>query len=102
MLTGNVSIIVDAEHYVLEPEDVILINSNSPHELTADSAIMVAVQIKLPLFDDRFLPNGPVYFECNSKTSHDYEGLLQIKRIVVSVKPSTCRPSGSLPNKIPA
>ena len=82
VLSGEVSIIVDAEHYMLEPEDVILINSNSPHELTADSAIMVAVQIKLSLFDDSFIPAGPLYFECNSKTSHDAEGILQIKRIV--------------------
>ena len=82
VLSGSVSIIVDAEHYVLEPEDVILINSNSPHELTADSAIMVAVQIKLSLFDDSLLSDGPLWFECNSRTSHDAEGLLQIKRIV--------------------
>lgn len=82
VLSGQVSIIVDAEHYWLESEDVILINSNAPHELSASNAIMVAVQIKLSLFDDSLMPNGPLYFECNSKTSHDAEGLLRIKRIV--------------------
>ena len=38
VLSGQVSIIVDAEHYLLESEDVILINSNAPHELSASNA----------------------------------------------------------------
>ncbi len=97
VLSGSVSIIVDAEHYLLEPEDVILINSNSPHELTAENAVMVAVQIKLSLFDDKLLPGGPMYFECNSKTSHDHEGLLQIKKIVAQfVKAHSSHDDGRL------
>ena len=52
VVSGSVAIYVDGETYQLEKDDVILVNSNAPHELTADDAILTAVQIKLSLFDD--------------------------------------------------
>ena len=82
VLTGSVTIIVDGEKYVLDQDDVILINANSPHELSAGHCILAAVQIKLSLFDKGLLPEEPLYFDCNSMTSTNSEGLLQIKKIV--------------------
>ena len=82
VLSGNVTIIVDGEKYVLEQDDVILINANSPHELNAARCILAAVQIKLSLFDKELLPVEPLYFDCNSITSTSSQGLLQIKKIV--------------------
>ena len=82
VLSGSVTIIVDGEKYLLDQDDVILINSNSPHELSANRCILVAVQIKLSLFDESLLLDDKLYFDCNSKTSTDREGLLQVKRIV--------------------
>ncbi len=51
VLSGSVTIVVDGEKFVLEQDDVILINANSPHELSAERSILAAVQIKLSLFD---------------------------------------------------
>lgn len=82
VLSGSVTIIVDGEKYVLDQDDVILINANSPHELSANHCILAAVQIKLSLFDKGLLPEEPLYFDCNSITSKSSEGLLQIKHIV--------------------
>ena len=82
VLTGSVTIIVDGEKYVLDQDDVILINAKSPHELSAVHCILAAVQIKLSLFDKELLPEEPLYFDCNSVTSTNSEGILQIKKIV--------------------
>lgn len=84
VLSGSVTIIVDGEKYVLEQDDVLLINANSPHELSAERCILAAVQIKLSLFDKNLLPEEPLFFDCNSKTSTNTEGLLQVKRIVAN------------------
>lgn len=84
VLSGSVTIVVDGEKYVLDRDDVILINANSPHELSAGHCILAAVQIKLSLFDKNLLPKEPLYFDCNSKTSTNTEGLLQVKRIVAN------------------
>lgn len=84
VLSGSVTIIVDGDKYVLGQDDVILINANSPHELSADQSILAAVQIKLSLFDKNLLPKEPLFFDCNSKTSTNTEGLLQVKRIVAN------------------
>ncbi|MBQ9308953.1 MAG: helix-turn-helix domain-containing protein [Clostridia bacterium] len=82
VLSGSVSIVVDGEKYVLDEEDVILINANEPHELSASHGILAAVQIKLSLFDPELLPEEPLYFDCNSTTSTNHEGIVHIKRIV--------------------
>lgn len=82
VMQGSIHIVVDGEQYVLEQDDVILINSNSPHELRAEHCILAAVQIKLSLFDERLLPKASLYFDCNSKTRPNDPGILQIKCIV--------------------
>lgn len=82
VLSGSVTIVMNGEKYVLDQDDVILVNANSPHELSADQCILAAVQIKLSLFDKSLLPEEPLFFDCNSKTSTDTEGLNQIKFIV--------------------
>lgn len=84
VLSGSVTIVVDGEKYVLDRDDVILINASSPHELSAEHCILAAVQIKLSLFDKNLLPKEPLYFDCNSRTSTNAEGLLRVKRIVAN------------------
>lgn len=82
VLSGSVSIIVSGRHYRLHRNDVILINSNDPHELTAENCILAAVQIKLSLFDDKLIRNTKLYFDCNSITRPNDPGIPRIKRIV--------------------
>jgi len=82
VLSGSVSIVTSGRHYRLHKDDVILINSNDPHELTADSCILAAVQIKLSLFDDKLVRNTSLRFDCNSLTRPNDPGIPRIKRIV--------------------
>lgn len=82
VMSGSVTIFVDGERYVLQQDDVILVNSNAPHELKADQCILAAVQIKLSLFDKKLLPESDLYFDCNSQTRPNDPGIVQIKRIV--------------------
>lgn len=82
VVSGSVVIYVEGESYTLESGDVILINSNAPHELTANEAILTAVQIKLSLFEDKILHAGELWFDCNSQKDPGNPGIQRIKRIV--------------------
>lgn len=82
VMAGSVTILVDGERFVLKEDDVILINSNSPHELNADKCLLAAVQIKLSLFDKNLFTVDNLFFECNSQKDPANPGLIEIKRIV--------------------
>ncbi len=82
VMSGTVLVYVEGEPYVLEEGDVILINSNAPHELTANDAILTAVQIKLSLFEDKELHSKDLYFDCNSKTDPGNPGIQRLKCVM--------------------
>lgn len=66
VLEGNISITVDGETWQLKDEDVILINSNSIHEIHSENgAVMIAVQIKLSLFNQFQTDLTSIVFDCN-------------------------------------
>lgn len=72
VLDGQVEITVDGETFFLKSEDIILINSNSIHELHSQSAVMIAIQLSTSLFslsDDA----DNLVFDCNSVKSADQE-----------------------------
>lgn len=50
VLAGEVSIYANDALVTLRPDDIILINSNTPHELHAEDCVMIAVHIKLSKF----------------------------------------------------
>ena len=47
IVKGEVKITICGTLYTLNDDDIILINSQAPHSLTADNATMIATQIKL-------------------------------------------------------
>lgn len=78
VLDGKLSITVDEETYHLENEDIILINSNSIHELHSESAVMIAVQFKPEIFSAFNLDPDQLIFDCNTVTNPDpdaFQGL---------------------------
>ena len=82
VLSGQVTLYADGECYSLDRNDIILINSNSPHELTADNAVLAAVQIKLSLFENTQLNADELFFDCNSKRDPGNPGFLRLRRIM--------------------
>ncbi|SHO45399.1 GH39 family glycosyl hydrolase [Anaerocolumna xylanovorans] len=71
VLEGTIEITLDGTTYMLNGEDIILINSNSIHEIHSESAVMIALQIDLARMNqfDNSLEN--LSFDCNSSTSSD-------------------------------
>lgn len=68
VLEGSIEITIDGVTSILHSEDIILINSNSIHEIRSESAVMIAVQFDLARMNqfDNSLEN--LTFDCNSTT----------------------------------
>lgn len=71
VLEGTIKITVDGKTYTLESEDIILINSNSVHELHSESAVMIALQIDLARINQFDNTLEELVFDCNSTTCKD-------------------------------
>lgn len=71
VLEGTIEIIIDGISSTLHSEDIILINSNSIHELHSESAVMIALQLDLSRMNqfDSSLEN--LAFDCNTSTSQN-------------------------------
>lgn len=65
ILSGNVTLTMDDQCLALEPDDVVLINSNALHELYSDSCEIAAFQIKLSDMDI-LKDYASLYFDCCS------------------------------------
>ena len=86
VLEGNISITVDGETWQLKDEDVILINSNSIHEIHSENgAVMIAVQIKLSLFNQFQTDLTSIGFDCNSATTPDIKRYANIRFAIASL-----------------
>lgn len=68
VLDGSIEITVDGKHYVLNEEDIILINSNNIHEIHSESATMIALQIDLSRINQFDNDLEELVFDCNSTT----------------------------------
>ncbi len=85
VLAGKVTVLAGDLQATLEPDDMLLVNSNVIHELHSDDCVLIAVQIKLSKFD---LPPDllqSLYFDCNSLTCPDQKSFHNIKRIIASM-----------------
>jgi len=85
VLAGDVSVTTDDGLTRLNKDDVLLINSNTPHALYAAECVLIAVQIKLSKFH---LPQEQIeslYFDCNSVTAQNKRDFDTIKRLIASM-----------------
>lgn len=86
VLEGNIIITVDGNTWKLKDEDVILINSNSIHEIYSETgAVMIAVQIKLSLFNQFQSDLTSIIFDCNSATNPDFKRYANIRFAIASL-----------------
>lgn len=84
-MKGQVQITVNNMTYELGPGDIILINSNAVHELHAENATMIALQIKLELLKEVTMDIQKIYYDCNSASSGNPERFQNLKRIVAKI-----------------
>lgn len=85
VLAGKVTVLAGDLQATLNPDDMLLINSNVIHELHSEDCVLIAVQIKLSKFD---LPPDllqSLYFDCNSQTAASQGLFHSIKRIIASM-----------------
>lgn len=71
VLEGSIEITVDGNTFTLGSEDIILINSNSIHEIRSENAVMIALQVdfsRINQFDSNL---EELVFDCNSTTQKD-------------------------------
>ena len=85
VLAGKVTVLAGDLQATLEPDDMLLINSNVIHELHSGDCVLIAVQIKLSKFD--LTPDllQSLYFDCNSQTATSQDLFRSIKRIITSM-----------------
>lgn len=85
VLQGSITITVDGNIYQLLEDDVILINSNSVHEIHSDGAVMIAFQINLSMFDKFQTDLSSLLFDCNSTTDSVSERYNPIRFAIASM-----------------
>lgn len=71
VLEGQIDINIDDDISHLKSEDIIIINPNSIHEIHSESAVMIALQLKLEKY---YLTDSPIdnlTFQCNSSAEPD-------------------------------
>lgn len=71
VLEGEIEITIDGVCSTLTSEDIILINSNSIHEIRSESAVMIALQIDLARMNHFDADLETLMFDCNSSTCAD-------------------------------
>lgn len=85
VLRGTVSITIDENEFTMVDEDIILINSNSIHEIYSDGAILIALQIKLSMFDKFQTDLSSLIFDCNSTVDDNFERYNIIRFAIASL-----------------
>ena len=72
VLEGQAHVGTDEQIFLLSEGDIILINSNSIHELySKEGAVLIALQLKPELFRFSDIPFDRMEFACNSSTDPD-------------------------------
>lgn len=85
VLRGTIHITVDEEEFTLSDDDIILINSNSIHEINSDGAVLIALQIKLSMFDKFQTDLDSLIFDCNSTRDDNFERYNNIRFAIASL-----------------
>lgn len=85
VLKGTIDITIDGNTYRLKDDDIILVNSNSMHEIYSDGAVLIALQIKLSLFDKFQTDLNSLLFDCNSSKDKNFERYNSIRFAIASL-----------------
>ncbi len=85
VLAGEVTVLTGGKQTLLSMDDMLLINSNTVHELHSDSCVLIAVQIKLSKFDLPEDVGDKLYFRCDSTERGGGERFTKLKQIITSM-----------------
>ena len=85
VLEGSIEITINGMPYNLEEEDIILINSNTIHEIHSSNAVLIALQIKLSKFRQFQTDLSSLVFDCNSSLDSDYDRYNNLRFTIASL-----------------
>lgn len=96
VLSGEVDLAVDLDRFRMRAGDVVLVNSNLPHELHSPDAVLIALQIDPILFRTTEALPDDITFRCNSVLEGDDERYSQLRQAIAAlVRNNTYRDSGT-------
>ncbi len=82
VLSGNMDVMVENEHYVLNENDLLLINSNQVHETYSDDCVLIALQLRLSKFHMEWLDAEAPFFLCNSSQQGENKNFDTIRCLI--------------------
>ncbi len=85
VLSGDMEVWVENEHFTLKENDLILINSNQVHETYSKDCVLVALQVRLSMFHMDWLIADTPFFLCNSATQGNNPHFDNIRRIIAEL-----------------
>lgn len=85
VLAGEVTVLTGGKQTLLSMDDMLLINSNTVHELHSESCVLIAVQIKLSKFELPEAVREGLYFCCDSTGEGGRESFMKLKQIITSM-----------------
>ncbi len=82
VLKGQLQVTVGNRFYLLEEDDILVINPNTLHETFSEDCVLLSLQMRLSMFRLSWLSPDSISFECNSAESTDKSQYDKIKRIL--------------------
>lgn len=82
LLSGQCRVLVDGQLSVLGPEDVIAVNSHTPHELHSAECVLISVQFMQSMFEQTLPEPKHPEFLCNSALQGDSAAFQTIRRLI--------------------
>ncbi len=85
VLSGDMEVWVENEHFTLKENDLILINSNQVHETYSNDCVLIALQIRLSMFHMDWLTAETPFFLCNSVIQGNNRHFDNIRRMIAQL-----------------
>lgn len=83
---GKAHVVIGKEEYAFEKGGLLLVNSNIPHRLQSDAAVLLAVQLKPELLNYISAKDKPVVFDCICPSgSGDNGKFFSVKQILALI-----------------
>ncbi len=82
VLEGRVQATVDGERFILKPEDILLINTNTIHELDSPGSVSMVLQFSPDIFSQSSENMDALSFACNSAVDPSPERYQNLRSLI--------------------
>ncbi len=82
VLSGTLQVRVENQQYVLQENDILLINSDQVHDTCSEDCVLVLLQMRLSSFHLDWLNPESLHFDCNSSQHKNSPAFDQIRELI--------------------